>query len=90
MVTPDGNARIVAQELFFPNDMVITPDEQTLIVAETWGNCLTAFDIQPDGSLHNRRIWAKLDEVYPDGIYLDAESCNLNICESCLIYRILN
>jgi sugar lactone lactonase YvrE len=73
MVTPDGKARIVAEALFFPNGMIITPDGQTLVVAETWGNCLTAFDIQPDGSLAKRRTWAKLDGVYPDGICLDAE-----------------
>ena len=73
LVTPDGKARIVADELFFPNGMIITPDGQTLVVAETWGNCLTAFDIQPDGSLAKRRRWAKLDDVYPDGICLDAE-----------------
>ena len=73
LVTPDGNARIVAEELFFPNGTVITPDDRTLIVAETWGNCLTAFDIEPDGTLKNRRIWARLPNVYPDGICLDAE-----------------
>jgi sugar lactone lactonase YvrE len=73
LVTPDGKARIVADELFFPNGMIITPDGQTLVVAETWGNCLTAFDIQPDGALAKRRRWAKLDDVYPDGICLDAE-----------------
>jgi sugar lactone lactonase YvrE len=71
MVTPAGDARVVAGDLFFPNGTVITPDGQTLIVAETWGNCLTAFDIQPDGSLHNRRTWAALKDVYPDGICLD-------------------
>ncbi len=42
-------------------------------MAETWGNRLTAFDINPDGSLENRRIWAKFEDVYPDGICLDAE-----------------
>jgi sugar lactone lactonase YvrE len=73
LVTPAGDARVVAEGLLFPNGMVITPDEQTLIVAETWGNCLTAFDIEPDGSLKNRHDWAKLAEVYPDGICLDAE-----------------
>jgi len=73
LVTPDGNTCVVADELYFPNGTVITPDDQTLIVAETWGNCLTAFDIESDGSLKNRRIWAKLENVYPDGICIDAE-----------------
>jgi sugar lactone lactonase YvrE len=73
LVTPDGNARVVADELYFPNGTVITPDDQTLIVAETWGNCLTAFDIEPDGTLKNRRTWAKLEDVYPDGICIDGE-----------------
>jgi len=73
LVTPDGKARIVAEDLYFPNGTVITPDDQTLIVAETWGNRLTAFDIDSDGKLKNRRIWANLKGVYPDGICLDAE-----------------
>jgi len=73
LVTADGEARVVADGMTFPNGSVITPDDQTLIVAETWGNCLTAFDIEPDGSLKNRRTWAKLKDVYPDGICLDAE-----------------
>ena len=73
LVTPDGDMRVVAEELLFPNGTVITPDGRTLIVAETWGNCLTAFDINPDGSLRNRRAWAKFEKLYPDGICLDAE-----------------
>ena len=73
MVTPDGNACVVAEELFFPNGIVITPDDQTLIVAETWGNCLTAFDIESDGTLKNRRTWAKLKDVYVDGICIDSD-----------------
>ncbi|MGD8294725.1 MAG: SMP-30/gluconolactonase/LRE family protein [Desulfobacterales bacterium] len=73
LVTPDGKARIVAEEVYFPNGTVITPDGRTLIVAETWGNRLTAFDIQPDGTLKNRRIWANLKGVFPDGICLDAQ-----------------
>jgi sugar lactone lactonase YvrE len=72
LVTPAGDMRAAAEELLFPNGTVITPDDQTLIVAETWGNCLTAFDIQADGSLKNRRTWAKLENIYPDGICLDA------------------
>jgi sugar lactone lactonase YvrE len=74
LVTPDGDARIVADGLAFPNGTVITPDDQTLIVGETYGGRLTAFDIQPDGALTNRRVWADLDDgVFPDGICLDAE-----------------
>jgi sugar lactone lactonase YvrE len=73
LVTSDGNTRVVAEELYFPNGTVITPDDRTLIVAETLGNCLTAFDIESDGTLKNRRTWAKLENVYPDGICLDGE-----------------
>ena len=57
----------------FPNGTVITPDGQTLIVAETFGHRLTAFDIQPDGTLSHRRVWADLEGAFPDGICLDAE-----------------
>ncbi len=73
LVTPGGNARIVAGDVYFPNGTVITPDDRTLIVAETWGKCLTAFDIESDGTLKNRRTWANLEDAYPDGICLDAE-----------------
>jgi sugar lactone lactonase YvrE len=73
LVTPDGAARVVADNLDFPNGCVITPDERTLIVAETMGRQLSAFDIAPDGSLSNRRIWANTGEATPDGICLDAE-----------------
>ena len=72
LVTPEGRARIVAENLLFPNGTVITPNGKTLIVAETFGNRLTAFDIESDGSLNNRRIWAELEGVFPDGICLDA------------------
>jgi sugar lactone lactonase YvrE len=54
--------------------MVVTPDNSTLIVAESYGNKLTAFDIAADGGLSNRRVWADLDGGYPDGICLDAEN----------------
>lgn len=53
--------------------MVVTPDNSTLIVAESYGNRLTAFDIEADGGLSNRRVWADLDGGFPDGICLDAE-----------------
>jgi sugar lactone lactonase YvrE len=73
-VQPDGRAAVVAEGLYFPNGMVITPDGLTLIVAECMGRRLTAFDIRADGSLANRRIYARLPEdVNPDGIALDAE-----------------
>jgi len=73
LVTPDGISRVVADRMAFPNGSVITPDGSTLIVAETFGACLTAFDIGPDGSLSGRRIWAQLEGAVPDGICLDAE-----------------
>jgi len=74
LVKPDGAARIVADELEFPNGTVETPDGKTLIVGESMGHRLTAFDIQPDGSLTNRRVWAELGDAVPDGIALDAEN----------------
>ncbi|MCZ6642472.1 MAG: SMP-30/gluconolactonase/LRE family protein [Gammaproteobacteria bacterium] len=74
-VDPDGSARIVAEDLRFPNGSVITPDGKTLIVGETFGSRLTAFDIQANGNLENRRVWAELPEgAVPDGICLDAEN----------------
>ena len=73
MVRPDGQARIVAREVLFPNGCVITPDGRTFIVAETFGSRLTAFDIALDGALSNRRLWAPLEGLHPDGICLDAE-----------------
>jgi len=63
----------VADGVAFPNGMVVTPDNATLIVAESYGNRLTAFDIAADGSLSNRRVWADLGGGVPDGICLDAE-----------------
>ncbi len=73
LATPEGHARVVAEDLLFPNGTIITPDGQTLIVAETFGHRLTAFDIDADGSLANRRVWALLGGAFPDGICLDAE-----------------
>ena len=69
VVTADG-ARQVADNIMFPNGMVITPDNSTLVVAESWAHRLTAFDIANDGSLLNRRVWAEVDG---DGICLDAQ-----------------
>ncbi len=70
LVTPDGEAREVADDLAFPNGMVVTPDNRTLIVAESFARRLTAFDIGADGDLSNRRVWAA---VTGDGICLDAD-----------------
>ena len=86
LVTPTGEARVVARDMAFPNGSVITPDGKTLIVGETLAARLTAFDIESDGSLSHRRMWAQFDDlgllsrraeifdrVTPDGICLDAE-----------------
>ena len=71
LVTPDGSVRRVADGLAFPNGMVVTPDNSTLIVGESFARRLTAFDIADDGSLSNRRVWA--DGIGPDGICMDAD-----------------
>ncbi|MDT4933465.1 MAG: hypothetical protein QOK11_1357, partial [Pseudonocardiales bacterium] len=73
VVSPDGTARQVAADLAFGNGMAVTPDNSTLLVAESHGNRLTAFDIAADGSLSNRRVWADLGDGFPDGICIDAE-----------------
>jgi sugar lactone lactonase YvrE len=73
LVTPDGSARRVADGIAFPNGMAVTPDNATLIVADSYGRELSAFDIATDGALSNRRVWADLGDGVPDGICLDAE-----------------
>jgi sugar lactone lactonase YvrE len=73
LVTPDGSAQQVADGVAFPNGMVVTPDNSTLILAESYASRLTAFDIAPDGSLSNRRVWAEVGTDHPDGICLDAD-----------------
>jgi sugar lactone lactonase YvrE len=72
VITPDGEVRQVADGLQFPNGMIVTPDDSTLICAESFAGRLTAFDIEPDGGLSRRRVWAELGEG-GDGICLDAE-----------------
>ena len=84
----DGSVTVAAEDLLFPNGMVITDDGHTLIVAESLGQRLTAFDVAADGTLSNRRVWAAFGDpptattaaealaqikVAPDGICLDAE-----------------
>jgi sugar lactone lactonase YvrE len=71
LVTPDGQLRQVAGDIEFPNGMVITPDNRTLIISESFAGRLTAFGIGADGGLSGRRVFA--DGVAPDGICLDAE-----------------
>jgi SMP-30/gluconolaconase/LRE-like protein len=70
LVTPDGSVRRVADGVAFPNGMVVTPDNSTLILAESYDTKLTAFDIAADGRLSNRRVWADLAGGAPDGICL--------------------
>jgi sugar lactone lactonase YvrE len=72
-VAPDSSVTVVASDMSFPNGTVISEDGQTLICAETFANCLTAFTRHSDGTLSNRRVWADLGERTPDGICLDAE-----------------
>jgi sugar lactone lactonase YvrE len=79
-VDPDGSVRVAADEIRFPNGTVITPDGRTLIVGESYGGCLTAFDVDIDGGLSNRRLWAQLTGAVPDGICLDAEGAIWSAC----------
>jgi sugar lactone lactonase YvrE len=71
-ISPAGVVGVAAEDMHFPNGAVITPDGKTLIVGETLGARLTAFDIAADGSLSNRRVWASTAPRLPDGIALDA------------------
>ena len=74
LVTPDGSVRRVADGIAFPNGMAVTPDNSTLIIAESFTSNLTAFDVGADGDLSNRRVWADLGEGGDgDGICIDAE-----------------
>lgn len=76
LVSPSGGMRIVADGLAFPNGMAIMPDGKMLLVAESHAARLTAFTIEADGSLTNRRVWAQFEQksgITPDGICLDAE-----------------
>jgi sugar lactone lactonase YvrE len=79
-VDPDGTVAVAADDLRFPNGTVITPDGKTLVVGESYGACLTAFDVAADGTLSNRREWARLRGAVPDGICLDAEGAIWSAC----------
>jgi sugar lactone lactonase YvrE len=87
LVNPDGTARIVARDMCFANGMVVTPENDTLVVAETFGSRFTAFTITEDGSLTDRRVWGQVGrepsyesmetivntDFAPDGCVFDAE-----------------
>src|SRR5262252_2113003 len=73
LVTPEGSARRVADGGAFPNGMAVTADNATLIMAESHGKRLSAFDIAANGDLSNGRVWADLKQGVPDGICIDAE-----------------
>jgi sugar lactone lactonase YvrE len=72
-VTPQGVISIASGGMSFPNGSVISPDGKTLIVAETLGLCLTAFDINEHGILQNRQVWANTGARLPDGICMNAD-----------------
>jgi len=74
LLNSDGSVREVASSFAFPNGMAVTPDNSTLIIAESHGKTLTAFDIAKDGSLSRRRVWADLGSGVPDGICIDADN----------------
>ena len=74
-VSNEGMVTEAADDLLFPNGMVISEDGKTLVVAETFAAQLSAYSIATDGSLGNKRVWAALGEYIPDGICLDAEGC---------------
>ena len=73
LISADASVRQVADGIAFPNGMAVMPDNRTLIIAESHGKKLTAFDIASDGTLSNRRIWADLNDGAPDGIAIDAD-----------------
>jgi sugar lactone lactonase YvrE len=72
-IDADGTVCLAAADMHFPNGSVITADGRTLIVAETLASSLTAFTINADKSLSDRRVWATVDNVAPDGICLNEE-----------------
>lgn len=79
-VEPDGRAHVAAEDLAFPNGSVITADGSTLLVGESMASRISAFDIAPDGTLANRRVWAQLEGATVDGMCLDAEGAVWAAC----------
>lgn len=73
LARPDGSVEVAANDVAFPNGSVITPDDRTLIVGQSFGGSYLAFDVEADGSLTNRRVWAEIPGTAPDGCVLDAD-----------------
>jgi sugar lactone lactonase YvrE len=73
LVTPEGDGRIVAGDMWRPNGLAITPDGATLLASDTYGCEILAFSIGPDGSLGDRRTFAPMGDRHPDGLCIDAE-----------------
>jgi sugar lactone lactonase YvrE len=73
LAAADGAVRQVADDIAFPNGMAVTPDNATLIVADSYRHELVGFDISASGDLSNRRVWAELGDGTPDGICVDAQ-----------------
>jgi sugar lactone lactonase YvrE len=74
LATAAGSVRQVADDIAFPNGMAVSPDNATLIVADSYRHHLVAFDIGADGGLSNRRVWADLGDGTPDGICVDTQN----------------
>ena len=79
-VGPEGTARVVADEVAFPNGSIITDDGATLLVGESMASRISAWDIAADGTLSNRRLWAQLKGVTVDGMCLYAEGAIRSAC----------
>src|SRR5262249_54161988 len=88
-VDPDGTVQATYSSLLYGNGIVMTPDDRTLIVAEHEGGCLTAFDVDDDGTLSRGRVWAELTSSKPDGICLDQEGAIWVACFGDRFARVL-
>ena len=75
IVHADGRVEVTDSAMRFPNGFMIPPGGKTLIAAESTAHCLTAFTIAGDGTLHDKRVWAPLPGMIPDGPCLDQEGC---------------
>jgi sugar lactone lactonase YvrE len=73
LVRPDGSTARVADGLAFPNGMALVDGDRTLLVAESWGSRITAYAIDDDGFLSDRRVWAETAGLHPDGIDAHAD-----------------